>query len=126
MLLVKICDKNDKLLFAGWVPEEAVAITGGLSRPTTATISVPVTDLMSWLAQKKCSCEIPGAMQSLAVNGDVLSCMICHRVIGDIPEQEVSEPNPPSFWESQGFVCACSNHKRGEYHANPECPFFID
>ena len=50
MLTVTLCDLTGKVLFKGLVPEEAVLISSGCARPTTATIRMPITDLMNWLA----------------------------------------------------------------------------
>ena len=49
MLIIKIQNLNGDTLFAGYVPEESVVIEGGLTRPRTATISVPVEDPLARL-----------------------------------------------------------------------------
>src|ERR1043166_1669401 len=52
MMKVKIYDLNDRLVFAGMVEEEAVEITGGSNRPTTARIKLPIEDILSKLYER--------------------------------------------------------------------------
>jgi hypothetical protein len=52
MLTVKIQNLNGDTLFMGYVPEEAVVIEGGLTRPRTATISVPINDPLAKLMER--------------------------------------------------------------------------
>ena len=51
MFLIKIYDKDEKIVFAGWVPDDAVLLSEGTNRPRVAEVTVPIQDLNSLLGK---------------------------------------------------------------------------